>query len=352
MRSAAGFLGLGLAVVAASTTTNYEAMLTGLWDQSDADQDGVLSSIEFVDANSRLGISPSAYTLHSSSFDVFFTDLDTDLSGGLTQSELAAAASNYPSYESILVRALTSNAVGIAWPASRQSCSSCRTRACARGLCTQRAVRTRVRQRQVNAFTSNAISMTDSELSTMLSVPDTLKQSQGTVSMAFSVAQPQIYSGTRLSIAQQLAATAGVTADDLILAFVAGTRRRHLSVTRSLQSAVPSSGTTIEATFFVRDDADADALTARLPTDVATLVAGVPALADFSITSVSAPESDVVPSDLPMTRMCPRLLNPNRAFVHCGVCTLCVAHRYVRPRRHPTLCARRARGQRLLLGQP
>jgi hypothetical protein len=213
----------------------------------------VLSSSEFTSANVRLGIAASAYTSHSGSYSTFFTALNTNGDGGVSQSELAGAVTNFPQYETVLI----------------------------------------------NAFTNNATSMSDSELESMIATPQSMLTSTGVVRTAFTLTGT-VFPGQRAAIKTSLASTAGVPETDLLVSYTEVARRRQLSTQRKLQSTAT---TRVEVTYFVRDDAQATSVMAALPTDVTSLKASVPTLNEFTVSDVQPASADIVPSKLPMTRL-------------------------------------------------
>jgi hypothetical protein len=113
MRSVA-FLLLATSAAASETSSiDYEAILTDLWTQTDANDSGELELAEVQDAlTNKLGVPDSTFVNHGQSSTQLFTALDADSSGGLTPAELAAVAtdSSFTDYSDAFISAFTNGA--------------------------------------------------------------------------------------------------------------------------------------------------------------------------------------------------------------------------------------------------
>ena len=226
-----------LAALLLATTSvyaqDYTSLLSGLWKQSDANEDGVLSQAEFLKAAKKLDLKPTIFTSHGNSLETFYAAIDTDGSGGLTKKELADSITNFPEYKDPLASAFTNGANKMPNPAN------------------------------------------------LLNVPASVVAAKATVKMSLELAGSisDLYAGTRNEIISYFATTCGVTTADVIVTFLPKT-----TTGRRLQSS--GGGVMVDGTAFVADNAAVAAAQSALPTDAAGFAA-VPAFSDLTVTSAS-----------------------------------------------------------------
>lgn len=224
-----------LALVLGATTVtaqDYTGALKGLWKQSDKDGDKLLDLTEFKDACSKMDLAASDLKDHAT-LDAFFTSIDSNGDGKLTEKELADSMTTYPDYKSVLRSKFTNGAGEV--PSGIQQPSESVAKALAK------------------------------------------------VVMNIEVAgkPSDLYAGTRRQIKEYFADKCGVTAAEVIMTFLPKAVA-DASGRRKLQTA---DATVIKGTAFVADNAAAEAAQAALPTDAAGFEA-VPAFSGLSVTSV------------------------------------------------------------------
>ena len=226
-------LTLIFAVNGAQCAIDYSKMLDALWEQNDKNQDTFLSWAEFQTAAVALDLDANIFTSHGKNLQTFYNDI----SGGdskMTKTELSGTITKYPGYKNDLIAAFTNGAgaapTGIATP---------------------------------NAAMSSAKAKVNLEI-----------EVQGKIN--------EIYKGTRKQIKEYFATTCGVTADEVVMTFLAKKTRRQLAG-RALQS---SDAVIIDGTAYVADNAAADAALAALPKDAAGFQS-VPAFSAVKVNSVA-----------------------------------------------------------------
>lgn len=265
---------LFLALVSLSAVTaalDYEAMLDKLWSDCDTDGNEKLSLDEFKTALDKLGIDGAVFNKYGhTGATSFFNALDgTNGDGALTEKELAAAITDYPDYEPILVEAFTNGA---------------------------------------------------GEVPTSVPAPSkAIKDAPNSVKVSLTVDRKpnEIYPGMRRDIKAAFAKKGGVKPDAVIVMYTA------IAAAASARRKLATSGTKIEAEIFVADDAAAEAALAAMPADGAAFGTDPDmkgAFAGMTVTDVETESRGIPP--LPISTLIG--IGVALGVVTCGLCALAV----------------------------
>jgi len=234
----------------AAASVNYEAVLEGLWKETDSNSDNQLSYTEFKVAAEKLDIDDSFFDKHGhdKSMQNFYNGVDENSDGQLTLSEMANSVNKFPDYKDALIAKFTNGAGAAVNPAE------------------------------------------------VLEIPDAVKSSDGKVEieMIFNGPPNEWYPGDRLKLKTYWATKANVLLTAVSLLF------EKDSSTRRSRSLASTDKTKVTAKIFVPDAAAADALVAGVPT-TASAFANEPGFPKASSVAAAPTIVKVVTPPLPLT---------------------------------------------------